>query len=175
MTSYKTFTPEKMDLVYKDNSLLKTIYKIHNKTNQVPDNYKKRLMVSFFNNQSPQTYLFLILDGKKVIGYNKGFVDKNTYISEHTAIIDRYQGKGYGKKIKLRAVAYLRLRKNITKFDGALILNSKIFNLNEAIAKRKNKTLKGEYVTLKHPFRKGDFKSKDGTFKPKNILKFKKR
>ncbi len=91
-----------------------------------------------------------------------------------TQVLKSYQNKNIGTKLKIRTAAILRARYGVSNFDHFLIINDKMFSINEKIANRLQRTKKGKYVAEKDPSIKGYF-NYNKELKPKNILKFKKR
>jgi hypothetical protein len=171
--SYKHFTQN--DLLFPENK--QTLIEISNifienlnlKKEALLESVKELLGFTF-----EKVHFFVIFDKGKVIGFNSGIIDKNTFFTMQTHVLKSYQNKNIGTKLKIRTVAILRARYGVSNFDHVIIINDKMFSINEKIANRLQRTKKGKYVAEKDPNLKGYFNYKK-ELKPKNILKFKKR
>ncbi len=174
MISYKHYDINNLSDLLENKEFLKEIHKIKYENEVVEKNYISRLTTYLFSNKQNIEFFLILKDGKP-IGFNQGLRYDNKYFSENQYILKEYRDKGYGKKLKLRVVAYLRAKKRVTLFSGRPVVNNRMYSINEFIANRKQKTSKGRYVLEKDPLKNKPYLSKDGKEKPRTVLKFVKR
>lgn len=164
--SYKHYDDLNITKLLENKDYLKQMYSIFKENHHY--NLKIYTLDFFITNYVAEKNkdFFLILRNNKVVGFNKGSIVDKYYFIDGTFIYSKFQGKGYGKKLKIRLVAYLSFKKKVENFGG-FILNNKIYGINEFIASRKNTSKTREYYLKEMS---ATYKSKDGALKPQNKL-----
>lgn len=135
--SYKEFDSSNIEKLFSNEKLLKELYFV-----KFGEPYKKTSKINLVSIMSSlfrrEGVTFLILNNSKAIGFSTGMVVDKTYHSFSTILHKDYQGKGLGKKLIFRKLAYLIHKKGIINFQNYFVGNNKIYSINEAFVNRNN-------------------------------------
>ncbi|MCK9292973.1 MAG: GNAT family N-acetyltransferase [archaeon] len=155
--SYKEFDKSNLEQLFSNEKLLKDLYFV--KFGEPFKGINKKVLESSLHDFFKKQYsTFIILNNNKVIGFTTGVILDKTFISVHTYVHKDYQGKGVGKKLIFRKLAYLIHKKGIINFQNPSVKNNKIYSINEAFVNRKSLS---ENATKKY---KAELKQKKETY-----------
>jgi len=176
MITYKEYSPENISGFLNNEKLVLDVYNILNQSLSKIQPPRDREIISFKKTlKKNNNFVFLAFSGDKPVGVTSGYINNGVFNIKNVAIHPDYQYKGLGKKIKLRAVAYIFSKKKIERFVGLSVVNNKIYSINRAIANRQNKSLTRKYSLEPKLGSNNKYVHKDRTLKPKTNLVVKRK
>jgi len=174
--SYKEFDKSNLEQLFSNEKLLKDLYfvKFGEPFKKTPKRNLVSIMSSLFTKDG---VTFLILNNNRAIGFTTGKIVEKTYHSFSTILHKDYQGKGIGKKLIFRKLAYLIHKKGIINFQNYFVGNNKIYSINEAFVNRKKLTenMVGKYKSQLNLETEKYLHSKTKKVKHKNNISIKRQ
>jgi predicted GNAT family acetyltransferase len=172
MITYKEFIPENISLLLNNDSLLKEVFNIYDQGMPSNPEYKK-IRENFFKKELKKEgqYIFIAFQDKSPVAITSGYLMDGVFNIQNVFVSPKHHGKGIGKKIQLRAIAYMSAKKKIERFVTLNVVNNKIYSINNSIVERKNKSVSKTYSLEPKKSNNSNFFESNKTLKPKtNII-----